>query len=1039
MQRDLFSFEADWYAPLRTILSLGSQAAPVAHQGELAAARRLHLGQFFTPDAIAAFMWSFVSGWKLNRRIRVLDNSVGSGRLLQFADPERHAVYGVDVHADVIARCQKVFEDAGFECEFKLAGMEDIQPVSFDLAIINPPFSIHLESPHLKPLACTTWGRYGANTSALSHDYAVHQALDAADIVVALLPITTAEAMIAGEQGDGLRRRAAGLFELPADAFRSEGANVRTAVVVFDRYRDRPSDFVRDVVSDLGAPAPNLKLHFDDRGFGQPRLRFQKLDDSVPVITRPVTGDKSVVISHDGRRIRLRFACGFNEAMVLNSVYVDRIYSRDGHRLPRGFRYAGQGLLDLETYLMQDDPRAALDGLLDRIRGVGGEPQFGPGFLKHFVRRARRSVRQATPLRHVAWTTGAGSSDHVSGTARETHKVDASLWASPLVKAGDTVSFDREGDGRYRYVLKGATYYLSVDELNARFAIDNVSEGWEVVHEGLSVRFPEQAAAIRSMVEVLGIDQWLDWGFQTDDLIETLLKPSGCVIAWEQGCGKSRLTIALILLSGVMHGLIVVESRLIDEMMTEIATLPISMDDVKVITCGADLNDLRRFNLISYERLRMPVDKAVSTRVTYAHRLRRRIGLLVADEGERLANPTSDQSRALWQLSARRRYVLTGSPIPNYPRDAFGLIAFSGGDGTAAQPYGYRRGYLEENWINTVEYAMRGVDRFRDDFVVLEWVTWQFAESLQEGAKREVPKIGNLHGYRAMLAPHIKRRLVAEPEVAKYIRIDPPEFEVETVDWDRGHLASYLRAADEFADWYRSSRDDRKACNLVTILARIRAVHFAANYPQYGMEGVDRIGGLTSKQRAVISRMREIAAEGKQAIVFAENPGVLDLLARELKSHGVESVPFHGEIPIKRRVADKDKRFLTGLATGLMATKASGRAGYNLPNADYILFYDRSWTWRIEYQAMRRALRWNRKGTLKVLYFHLPGSIDEYQDQMVAHKRDATQAGLDWATPELEDETFLHMDSLLDRFVDDLALLSDRTGSDMRKLLKEAA
>jgi hypothetical protein len=79
----------------------------------------------------------------------------------------------------------------------------------------------------------------------------------------------------------------------------------------------------------------------------------------------------------------------------------------------------------------------------------------------------------------------------------------------------------------------------------------------------------------------------------------------------------------------------------------------------------------------------------------------------------------------------------------------------------------------------------------------------------------------NLHGYRAMLAPHIKRRLVAEPEVAKYIKVDPPEFKVNTVQWDREHLAVYLRAADEFADWYRQSRSDSKACNLVTILARI--------------------------------------------------------------------------------------------------------------------------------------------------------------------------------------------------------------------------
>ncbi|MCG7400547.1 SNF2-related protein [Caballeronia zhejiangensis] len=1039
MQRDLFSFERDWYEPLRAIRSLGSQAPSIAHQGELAAARRQHLGQFFTPDAIAAFMWSFVSGWKVNRLIRILDNSVGSGRLLQYADPERHAVYGVDVHADVIQQCQKVFEDAGFHCEFRQAGMEDIHPARFDIALINPPFSIHLESPHLQTMECTTWGRYGAHTSALSHDYAVHQALEAANIVVALLPITTAESMIAGEQGDRLKRRAAGLFELPGDAFKLEGANVRTAVVVFDRYRDRPSDFVRAVVDDLAKPGPDIGLHFEDRSFGEARLRLQKLDDSVPFITRSVTGDKSVMVSHDGRRIRLSFACGFNEAMVLNTVLVKRIYSRDGHRLPRGFRYSGQGLLDMETYLVQDDPVEAFGQLLDRIRSVGGNPQLAPGFMEHFRRRMRRSARQAIPLRHVAWTTGAGSRDQVSGIAKETHKVDATRWASPLIKAGDEVQFDREADGRYRYAMHGVSYHLSVDELNARFAVENVSEGWEVVHEGLCARFPDQAAALRSRVKALGVDQWLDWEFQVDDLIETLLKPTGCVVAWEQGCGKSRLALALILVSGVKHGLIVVESRLIEEMLKEIGQLPIAADQVKVIESAADLGDLRRINLISYERLRMPVDKAASARVTYAHRLRRRIGLLVADEGERLANPTSDQSRALWQLSARRRFVLTGSPIPNYPRDAFGLIAFSGGDGTAAQPYGYRVGYLEQNWINSVEYAMRGVDRFRDDFVVLEWVTWQFAESLQDGAKREVPKIGNLHLYRAMLAPHIKRRLVAEPEVSRHIQIEPPQFEVETVDWDRGHLAAYLRAADEFADWYRSSRDDKKACNLVTILARIRAVHFAANYPQFGMEGVEYIGGLTSKQRAIVARMRAIAAEGKQAIVFAENPGVLDLLARELDAHGVQTVPFHGEIPIKRRVADKDKRFLGGLATGLMATKASGRAGYNLPNADYILFYDRSWTWRIEYQAMRRALRWNRKGVLKVVYFHLPGSIDEYQDQMVAHKRDATQAGLDWATPELDDETFLHMDSLLDRFVDDLALLSAETSGDMRKLLKEAA
>jgi hypothetical protein len=989
----------DWYAPLRAMESLGATDIGVAHQGELAAARRRHLGQFFTPENVARFMWGFVDRFNPKRKVSLFDNSIGSGRLLQFADPDIHSIYGVDVHEPAITACQSLFEAGGFTVSLKHAGMEDLRPSNFDISLINPPFSLHLESAHLYPFDCTTWGRYGANKSATSHEYALAQALEAARVVVALLPMTFAEevvgAMYSAESSwYKAARRLAGFFELPEDAFRAEGANVRTAVLVFDRYRDRVADFIRQP-ADLSQRPPFISMHWEDRAFDRPKLGVQTLDDSKPVITRAVTGKNEVYIGHDGRRILLRFECGFNEAMVMNAILEKRIFSHDGHRLPHGFRYAGQGMLDLETYYVQDNPVSALQMLIERIRDAGGQAVYQPGFMEHFERGMRRSQRQATPLRHVVYTTGAGSADVVTGIARSTHKVDDRKWGSPLIREGDEIKFHRESDGCYAYKLNGMSYGLAVDELNTRFAVQNVSQGWEAVHEGMAVRYPELAKQWRDRAISLGIEGWLDWKFQVDDLVETTMK-NGCIIAWEQGCGKSRLALALILLSGVKHGLIVVESRLVSEMLAEISRLPIDMIDVRVVQDPSDLDRLARFNLIAYERLRMPVDRAVSKRVTYAHRLRRRIGLLVADEGERLANPTSDQSRALWQLSARRRYVLTGSPIPNYPRDAFGLLAFTGGDGTAAQPYGYRRGYLEKSWLNSVESAQRGLDRFRDEFVTLEWVTHEWLDNMQDGAKREVPKIGNLSLYRQMLAPHIKRRLVCEPEVSSHIQIDEPVTKVHEIEWDASHLALYLRAADDFAEWYRNiRRDEGKSCNLITILARLRAVHFAANYPQYGMEGIGSFAGVTTKQQAVLNRLREIADEGKQAIVFAENPGVLNLMARSLGNEGVETVLFHGQIPITKRVKEKDERFLTRKATALLATKASGRAGYNLPIADYILFYDRSWTWRSEYQAQRRALRHGRQGTLTVEYFHLPGSIDEYQDQMVAHKRDSMQAGLD--------------------------------------------
>ncbi|CAE6967741.1 helicase-related protein [Paraburkholderia domus] len=1035
----------DWYAPLRELESLGANDVGVAHQGELAAARRRHLGQFFTPANVARFMWGFVDRFDPKRKVSVFDNSVGSGRLLQFADPERHSIFAVDVHGPSIMACQSVFEAAGFTVTLKHAGMEDLRPANFDLALINPPFSLHLESPHLHAFDCTTWGRYGANKSATSHEYALAQALNCAKVVVALLPLTFAEEVLGSAYDHNGRwfaaaRRLAGFFELPDDAFKVEGASVRTAVLVFDRYRDRPSDLIRQP-ADLSQRAPFVGLHWEERAFDRPKLGIQTLDDSTPVITRAVTGGKNVTIAHDGRRIVLGFECGFIEAMVMNTILEKRIFSQDGHRLPQGFRYAGQGMLDLETYYAQDCPVSALHKLTDRIRAAGGQPVYRAGFHEHFARGMRRSQRQATPLRHVVYTSGAGSAEVVTGLARATHKVDERKWGSPLIREGDELEFRRDSDGRYAFQLNGVSYGLAVDELNARFVVQNVSQGWEVVHEGLAARYPDLAKQWRDRVVALGIDKWLDWEFQVSDLSEIMMKPSGSIVAWEMALGKSRLALALILLSNVKHGLIVVESRLIREMLAEISRLPIDMNDVHVIQDASDIDQLARFNLIAYERLRMPVDRTKSKRVTYAHRLRRRIGLLVADEGERLANPTSDQSRALWQLSARRRFVLTGSPIPSYPRDAFGLVAYTGGDGTAAQPYGYRRGYLEPAWLNSVEHAVRGIDRFRDDFVVTEWVTWEFAESLQDGAKREVPKIGNLSLYRQMLAPQIKRRLICEPEVARHIQVDEPVIKVHEIDWESSHLSLYLRAADDFAQWYsHARRDEAKSSNLITILARLRAVHFAANYPQYGMEGIGTYAGVTTKQEAVLTRLREIAAEGKQAIVFAENPGVLNLMARTLGAEGIETVLFHGEVPITKRVRDKDERFLTGKATALLSTKASGRAGYNLPNADYVLFYDRSWTYRSEYQAMRRALRWNRQGTLTVEYFHLPGSIDVYQAQMVAHKKDSMQAGLDWATPELDDEAFLHIDTLLDSFVEDLAKMRGMSKTyEMRQRLKEAA
>lgn len=1034
---------ANWYEPLRAIRSLGSQKEKIEHMGQLAEARKKHLGQFFTPDQVAAFMWRFVKDLPIRD---IMDNSIGSASLLQFADPEKHRLYGVDVHKESIEQVKSVISEAGFECEILCAGMQDIRPRNMCVAIINPPFSIHLESPTLKSFyGCTRMGRFGPDTSATSDEYAVFQALSAAAIVVALLPRSSADAIRQRSSSvwssSETQSRLRAVFDLPANTFKEEGANVLTSVVIFGEIRS-VRNCIHITVDDLESDLPDLGLLLAAEKIslhrsGTTLLNYQRLDCVNPSITLPVTGNNEVRISLDGRKIRLAYQCGFTQARVQNAILGKRVFSTEHHRLPKGIKYSGQGKLDVEVYLIQDEPMKAFDEFLELIVKAKGIPVLHSSVRETLQKKITRNKRSVMPLKHTIWSRGAGNADRVTGIARKSHNVNPSKFISPVIKGGEEMTFDRQPSGLFMYEKSGQNYTLTADDLEARFELQGATQGWKIVHTGLLAAYPQQAGALLARVKKLGIDKWLTWDFQVEDAIEVTCKPKGTVIAWKQACGKSRLAAALIMLSGMRHGLIVVESRLVSEMLIQLNNVNVDMSEVTVIDCPEKLNALRKFNIISYERLRLLVDPMTSKRITYSHKLRRRIGVLVADEGERLANLDSSQSRALFEVSAKKRYILTGTPIANYPRNAHGLMAFVGGDCTPAQPYGVRRGYLEKNWINSMEFAERGLNAIRKDFVVMEWCSHEFAESLTSGAKREIPKIANVEKFRAWLAPLTKRRVTNEPEVSKFICLPSLEFETVNLEWDADHLSLYLRAADDFAEWYRSPGEDRRN-NLALLLAKLQAVQKALNTPQSQIDGLPWYTGMTSKQRAVLARLVDIAGEGKKALLYAENPAVIDLFHSKLAELGYESVRFHGGITIKKRVADKDAQFINGKVPFLLATKGSAKSGYNIPIADVVLFYDRSWSARVESQAMLRPLRTERKLPVKVIYFHLPGSLDEYQAQMVAFKQDSADAALDWATPEMDDQEFLHLATILNKFVDDLAKLRGLSPHAMRDQLKAA-
>ena len=597
-----------------------------------------------------------------------------------------------------------------------------------------------------------------------------------------------------------LKKRLVAVFHCPSRSFAEEGVDVAVSLLVFDSVLRNHSgiDIEPVALSGWDAQAPDLGLSCQTTRQERPQLNPVQVRDEKPSITLPVTGDPVVAVGHDGRRIILKFRCGLTQAKVMNAVLGEPLARQtfEAHRYPDGMKYTGQGKLDIEVHLLQNDPLTSLRNLLNEIRTAGGMPQVDPGVWAYLRRRMRQNAVSRTPLRHTIWVEGAACGPGVTGKAKKTHLAVSGIWGSPVIKAGQAVTFARDGDG-YAFTLAEEAFRIPSEELGKRFDIeiankDGETGRWEVKHEGRLAAFPDMAHALRKRAARLGIDRWLDWDYQLDDLVETSMGRVGCIVSWEMGLGKGRLAAALCVMGGMKRNLITVDASLVPEIVEELSGLPIPPESWQVIASPGDLACLKTINV--------------------------------------------------------------------------------------------------------------------DHYVELEWVTNEFAESLQTGAKREIPRIVDLPRYRTMLAPHVKRRLAAEPDLAKFVQIPRHETIVTTLEWDEGHLLRYLTVAEDFVAWYRKSKNAAanggKAMNLVAILAKLQAVRFACNYPQRPSEFGSH-GKLTTKQLYALDRLEELVAGGHKTLLFADSPGNLELLGRELDRRGIDNLVFHGEIPIRKpAVAD---------------------------------------------------------------------------------------------------------------------------------------
>lgn len=1025
----------NWYAPLEARRSAGQDTAKATGLHDLHARREIHQGQFWTPSPVARLMWDLALGAigsAADRGLSVMDNSIGSGRLVQFAREIDH-VFGCDVDADTVKALGEALTAGAIPHDLLAVGMENVSALGMDVAVINPAFSVHLESPMLADAdyECRSFGRFGPGTSALSHWFALYQAEAAARVTVALVPRSLVDQL-----GEHPRLAACvyAIIDLPQNAFAQEGANVATSILCLgdDEQRAAAPARVEGIEAARLRLGELLPIAKPAGSRGGVRFSSRGMDDGEPTILGDVTGDNRVRIYRAGRKIKLEFACAFAHARVINAILDSRL-SYENHlrqRYPRGIEFLGSARLLTEVLLSGSDPLQMLERLCGIVESAGGVPVPDACLIGYLRKRWRAVQVERTPLQRTIYDPhGQHGRDDLQGASvvpRRNHLCDPKSFSSPMARKGVSVTLVRAEDRseeRYRYSIAPKMPPLSIDELQQLVELPARSlpgsGGWRQIEAGRAAAFPVRARAIDRRLSAAGADAWLgSWAFQREDVVE-LCMTRGAVAGHMMALGKSRIAAGCCLAGGA-HNAIVVEAGLVDEMVGQFKAFGLRPDLYQVIRTVEDCDALRRINLISYQTLRKVV--ARGSKRTFAAVLRRRLHTVCADEGSLLSHTDTQQTQALYQLSAKRRIALDGTPISNLPRNVLPLVCWTSREGTASQPYGFSHPYVTPELFNSAYAAERGVDKFRDQFVVTEWITHTFADDLSTGGKKEIPSLANLDLYRQFVGCHVLRRVWGEPAVAKHIAMEDPDKSVVEVEWDDEHLEHYVSTAEEFVDWWKRQRPHvaSQKLNMVSVLLRLSAACSAASIPQ-ALEGPHAWrGGLTSKQRWCIDTLARLDEKGAITLCFFESPIAASIVGAQLRAQGKSVVEYTGLSAPGKRAAALNGEFRTGQARTMLMTFGVGARGLNLPEASHAVFYDRMWSPRQEQQALFRALRPGRVGVLKAIYAHLAGSVDLYKAQMVAFKQDTANAGLDFATPEFEPGDFEHWLSILDSFVESI-------------------
>jgi superfamily II DNA or RNA helicase/SAM-dependent methyltransferase len=401
---------------------------------------------------------------------------------------------------------------------------------------------------------------------------------------------------------------------------------------------------------------------------------------------------------------------------------------------------------------------------------------------------------------------------------------------------------------------------------------------------------------------------------------------------------------------------------------------------------------------------RLKEDVAGNHHTPIGPRIKRLFSCVILDEVQDAKSKGTLKGETTRALKARGKAVLSGTWLKGYVTDLFWSAGWLLDFGSPLWPFPYSGGSA----------------RFLEQFGTFEFITKEFAHTLQTGKRKLIPSVSNLGRMWRLLSPFAVRRLKAD-----FLKDLPPKHvEIHWVEMTPDHARIYRRVEEAMTDVLnRELQKENPSMGVISMAlwwgryasscpTAEGAPHYAGafgsrlNVDEATPTEIKAVIDQMRLQQAVLSEnatfnkvakamalIREIRDAGEKVLLFTSLRGLYRAMEQAMKREGIGYTGMDGVSTKKRNGVARE--FEQSGNTVLLAGTGTLNRGVTINGANHVVILNTEWSPETTLQAEDRCHRPGQTRDVFVHYILSAGTVEEQIWELIGAKAAAQRAVFD--------------------------------------------